>query len=71
MAIDKRGVEDFVSCEAHEGVRSLRYELQVIAEGKGQENVLDSIVGLKRKARHGTYQDWAKLMLLWISSARP
>ena len=67
---DKVGVETFMECETDELVVSLRNELAGIAAGNFKEESLDQIVGAKRRLRHGSYVEWAKLMLLWMSGGR-
>ena len=69
-ALDKRAVETFAEIEANEMVRSLRTELIAMSQGKFHEETLDLLVGVKRKARHGSYVEWAKLMLLWIAGVK-
>ncbi|MBX7145048.1 MAG: hypothetical protein K1X79_11400 [Oligoflexia bacterium] len=64
---DQRAVENFIECETREAVNMLRHELQLIVEGKFKEEILDKLVGVKRKVKYGPYQEWAKLMLLWIA----
>ena len=64
---DQRAIENFIECETSEAVRSLSNELRAIAAGKLDNMDLDHSIGMNRKFRHGTYQEWAKTMLLWIS----
>lgn len=65
---DRRAVENFMYCEGAETVSSLRAELTGILQCRAEDSLLDKLVGPDRKARHGTYQEWAKLMLLWMAS---
>ncbi len=67
---DKKAVENFVACEIHAKVQALRGQLYTIAKGKYDEKILDQQIGQSRKKRHGSYEEWAKMMLLWLSSAR-
>lgn len=67
-APDDRAVHDFMICEATEAINSLRAELVAIAEGAYNEANFDQLVGPKRKMKHGSYDAWAKLMLLWMAS---
>ena len=69
-ADDARAVSDFIICENDELLGSLRAQINTIAQGNYDEDVLDKTVGLKRKLRHGSYEAWAKLMLLWILEAK-
>lgn len=64
---DKRGLEDFLECETDEIVRLLRGELQGITRGANDEETLKNILGPGRAAKYGTFEEWAKMMLLWIA----
>lgn len=70
-AEDKRAVQDFIDCEATESVNSLRNELYALSQGSWDETLLGMIVGPNRKERHGSYNAWAKTMLLWLASYKP
>ena len=61
-------MEEFIICEADESINALRFELQLVVSGKFEESVFDILIGNKRKARHGSYVEWAKLMLQWMAS---
>ena len=65
---DNRGCRDFIDCESSEQVRSLQAELLAMAEGRYDEAILDQLVGVRRKVKHGSYQAWAKLMLQWLAA---
>ena len=65
---DQKAVENYVECETAEAVHSLVNEIRAIANGKIDEAELDRTVGLNRKLRHMSYQEWAKNMLLWIAN---
>ena len=67
-AEDKRGLHDFVDCEATESVNSLRAELIGLSQGAYDETHLNALIGAGRKDKHGSYNAWAKMMLLWLSS---
>jgi len=67
---DQRSVENAVICENEEFLRTLQAQLNVIAQGNFEEESLNRTVGQVRKLRHGSYAQWAKLMLQWIQSAR-
>ena len=68
---DQRAVETFIDCETTEAVNMLRNELQMMAEGKFKEETADRLIGVKRKVKHGSYSDWAKLMLMWMVGYKP
>lgn len=68
---DQRAVETFMDCETTEAVNLLRFELQLLAEGKFKEEVIAKIVGMNRKVKYNSYTEWAKLMLLWMSGYKP
>lgn len=65
---DQRSVQDFMECEPREAVASLKNDLVLLSQGVPDESALDPIIGLKRKLRHNSYQEWAKMMLLWMAS---
>ena len=65
---DDRAVQEFMICETHETVSSLRSEIIAIADGKFKNETLDVLVGVKRRIKHGSYDAWAKMMLLWLVS---
>ena len=65
---DQRALEDFMTCEAREGVTSLKNELIAVSAGLFHEPTFDKIVGLDRKQKHGGFENWAKIMLLWMAS---
>ncbi len=65
---DQRAVETYMDCETTEAVGSLRNELIGISRGNYEDKSMDLTVGVKRRMRHGTYQEWARLMLLWMAS---
>ena len=65
---DKRAVHAFVDCETQQRVKSLRIQLYAVASDKYDEKQLLNQLGAARKARHGTFSDWAKIMLQWLAS---
>lgn len=65
---DQRAVEDFLECESREFINTFRSQLYAVSQGKYEEDIMGELVGKKREAKHGTYEDWAKLMLLWIAN---
>ena len=64
---DVRGARDFIEIEAAESISSLRGELLAMSQQKYTDQVLDKIVGPGRKVRHGSYAEWAKVMLRWMA----
>ena len=67
---DQRAVEDFLECETHEAIRGLQSELQAVQSGYYVEDTMNLLVGTNRVVRHGTYEEWAGMMLKWIASYR-
>ena len=65
---DQRAVQDFVDCETTEVLSTFRAELMGISLGKADEKTLDQVVGNKRKVLYNSYQEWAKLMLMWLAA---
>jgi hypothetical protein len=66
-APDQRAIEDFFECEVEEKCKALKAQLYSISQGSFDEAVLIARLGLERKHRHGTFQEWGRLMLLWMS----
>lgn len=64
---DQRAISDFAECEPDQKIAALKQQLHSISQGKYDERVFDATVGAKRKTKHGSYQQWAKLMLLWLA----
>ena len=67
---DKRAVENFVDCETAEEVSALRTELYAMARGGYQDKTLDILLGQNRRMKYGTFSEWAKYMLLWMSERK-
>ena len=65
--LDQRAAQDFVEVEPDYIVKSLKAELLGILHGKYNDKTMDALVGLPRKVRHGSYEEWARLMLLWMA----
>jgi hypothetical protein len=65
---DSRSVVVFMDCENRESQESLRSELRAISSGHYRGETLDRIVGRGRANKHGSYEAWAKLMLLWMAN---
>jgi hypothetical protein len=67
---DQRSVENFCVCESTEAIRIFQNELIGIMNGNHRAETLDIILGKDRVLKHGTYEEWAKLMLRWMAEAR-
>lgn len=67
---DQQAVQTFIDCETREAVVGLQNELIGISKGRYKDHVFDQVIGVKRRALHGSYSEWAKLMLQWIAGAR-
>ena len=65
---DKRAVETFCDCETDERIRSVKGQLYAISRGRFDDPTFDKIIGVERKMKHGSYDEWAKLMLQWFAS---
>lgn len=63
---DQKAVRLFKDYESQEKLRRLQFELTAIKDGKATFKACDRIIGKKRKERYSSYENWAKLMLLWI-----
>lgn len=64
---DQRNLIDFMECETTEAIRSLQNELIGITHGNYVPEVMDKLIGLDRRTKHNSYEEWARLMLLWIA----
>ena len=68
---DQRAVETFMDCESAEAANGLRAELRAIATGNYTEQALDVALGASRRVRHKTYDEWARMMLIWMANYKP
>ena len=66
---DRRAVGDYVICENDELIRRFRSQLYAVSQGNYDIEQFDKIVGMNRRIRHGSYEGWAKIMLLWLNEA--
>ena len=64
---DQKAVQTFMECETNEAVKMLQNELIGISHGNFEQNAMDKLVRAQRRINYGSYQEWAKLMLLWIA----
>ena len=69
-ANDQKGVAAFKMFESMEKVRRLQRELEYVKGGKVSNTVLDKTLGKQRMSRYQDYENWARLMLLWITQAK-
>lgn len=69
--LDQQAVQTFMDCETTEMVVGLRNELVAVSSGAYSDQIFDRIVGVKRRVMHGSYEQWAKMMLLWMASYKP
>ena len=67
-APDQRAVETFMDCENRESIAMLRNELSAVTKGAVADASLDALLKANRKQKHGSYPEWAKLMLLWMAN---
>ena len=67
-AEDKHAVEEFMICESTEAVNSLRTELIAMSQGNFDNQILDLLVGVKRRVKFSGFDGWAKMMLLWMAA---
>lgn len=65
---DQKGALEFALVEPDQLLKSFKSDLHAVSKGRYDDRVLDNIVGVKRKVRYGGYQEWARLMLLWLAS---
>lgn len=67
---DQKAVRAFQDYESLERCRRLQAELKNIKDGKVTDQILDIIIGKKRKMKYGSYEKWGGLMLLWMANYR-
>ncbi len=65
---DQRAVQDFMECETTEVVKPLQGELLLVLDGKYDREIFDKAIGVKRRAKYESYENWARLMLQWIAN---
>lgn len=63
---DRRAVQDFIECENRESVRSFQNALTSILNGNYSAESLDLLLGKDRVLRHGSYEEWARMMMIWM-----
>lgn len=66
---DRRAVQDYIEAENRETIATFRAELYAITCSNYDPQVLEQIVSGQRKFRHGSFENWAKLMLQWMAKA--
>jgi hypothetical protein len=67
---DQQAVQVFMECEGTEAAKGLRAELQSIAEGRFSDVGSDATVGASRRIKFGSYDSWARMMLIWLASQK-
>jgi hypothetical protein len=65
---DQRAIQTFMDCETTESIGTLRNEIRAIASGNFHGPSLDLVLGKGRFSKHGSYDNWAKLALLWMAN---
>ncbi len=68
---DQKAVHVFKNYEPQEKLRRLQSELVAVKNGKASEKACDITIGKKRAVKFQSYDNWAKLMLLWLSQSKP
>jgi hypothetical protein len=64
---DQRSAQTYCDCESDEAIDTLRKELSAVSGGNFNSDIFDLLVGKNRVAKHGSYENWAKVCLLWIA----
>jgi hypothetical protein len=65
---DQRAVQDFMDCETVDAVQRFRSELYSISQGNFDERIVEIMVGQGRKTVYQSYEEWSRLMLMWMVS---
>ena len=68
---DQRAIETFMDCESAEAAAGLRAELQAIRAGNFREESLNLSIGAGRRLKYGAFEEWARMMLIWMSNYKP
>ncbi len=66
---DQRAITDFLECENTETVKSFQSILMSISNGSYNPKALESLLGKERVVRFGSYEEWARILLMWIAEA--
>ena len=66
----RRAVQDFVDCEPTETVSAFKLELSGIANAVHPIERLEQLLGVNIKVKYGSYEQWAKTVLLMLASTR-
>ena len=61
---DLHTIEDFMHQEPVDRLRSFQHELHNISKGNYSDEYLGGVLSPKRRVKHGSYSNWARLMLL-------
>lgn len=61
---DAHCVADFIDHEPLEALRSFQYELQDIARGNYNDSCMGGLLSARRRVAHGSFSNWAKVMLI-------
>ena len=65
---DQRALQDFIECETDESINGLKSELIGVSQGNYRDDIFDKLVGVNRRTRHSSYSEWAKVMLIWLTT---
>ena len=67
---DQRAIQDYMECESNESIAALRAEFVGVAQGAHPIEFLDQSLGLARKVKFGSHEQWAKNILLWMAAKK-
>ena len=67
---DQKAARLFKEYESVEKVRRLQQELLWVRNGQVLTQTLENILGKTRKSKYSGFENWAKLMLLWVAQAK-
>ena len=60
---DQKAARVFLDFESREKLQRLRNELVHVKNGQVNPSVLDQVIGLSRKSRYQSYENWASIVL--------
>ncbi len=67
---DQKAIDTFNMFETTEKMSRLKNELLWIRDGIVTEQTLERVLGLPRKIKFESYENWAKIMMIWISQLK-
>lgn len=67
---DQKAVENFQRFETTEKMSRLKNELLWIRDGIVTDSTCDRVLGATRKVKFESYDNWARMIMIWISQIK-